>query len=258
VIDDLLRPVLKHRAPDDWDGSWSLYWLPMGFRQSAPDTAVVAFLAALIEVVQSTGELKEYTFLEQSAIYPQLTQPFTLHALQYMAIPIIGIRPEQDMPRFPATADIQKMDAKSLGGLAVQKNETMRMEDLFPSAPIPLYWIQESHPLARKELFGQGGWSFILSSHDQEPFFDAWKTILARDTSDEAVKAIPFIAPLLSIKSFTQATRFNLETWFKSFTLYLAENAGEKGLTIASSFSLDEVLIDCVQRSGLRDKGRRR
>jgi len=251
LLDEQLEPVRKHYPSDLWDESWSLYWLPATFRRWPPDPRVVEFLNRVI-AAQPPGERHAYTFLEHSAIHPHLTQPLIVHAAQYMAVPMIAIRPEAGKPRFPTTEAVTKFDAKWMGDLAQQKNMEVRLEDFFPDAPVPVYWIREGHPEALGELSGQGGWSLLLSDLAENEFFEAAKEILVKEVDDEGIKSFPLIAPLLSTQSFIRAARPDLESWFQVCALYLAENIDEKGLTIASSNSLDDVLIDCVKQCGLR------
>ena len=253
ILDEQLEPVHKHYPSDSWDESWSLYWLPAGFRSWPPDPRIVEFLNLLV-AAQSPGERHAYTFLEQSAIHPHLTQPLIVHAAEYIAVPMIAIRPEAGKPQFPTTEAVKTFDAKSMSDIAQQKNMEVRLQDLFPDAPVPVYWIREGHAEARKELSGQGGWSFILSDLAEDEFFENAKEILLKDVEDEGIKSFPLIAPLLSTQSFIRAPRPSVEAWFRLCPLYLAENIDEKGLTIASHNSLDDVLIDCVQRCGLRHK----
>jgi hypothetical protein len=259
ILDQQLEPVRKHYPSDLWDESWSLYWLPAGFRRWPPDPQIVEFLNLVVAAVQQPEKHHAYTFLEQSAIHPHLTQPLIVHAAQYIAVPMIAIRPEAGKPRFPTTEAVKNFDPQWMGDIAQQKNMEIRLQDFFPDAPVPVYWIREGHAEARKQLSGQGGWSFILSDLAEDEFFEAAKEILLKDVEDEGIKSFPLIGPLLSTQSFIQAPRANLEAWFRLCPLYMAENIDEKGLTIASSSLLDDVLIDCVKRCGLRqDKNARR
>ncbi len=260
ILDDLLTPVCKHYPSDLWDETWSLYWMPMSFRQWPPDPRIVEFIELVIEAAKGDEKQHEYTFLEQSAIHPRLTQVFILHALQYLAVPMIGIRPEAGTPRFPTVDAVAKLDAKMMNDIAQKKNSEARLQDFFPDAPVPVYWIRESHQEARKELFGQGGWSLALSELEEEDvFFEAVKEVLIKGVEDEGIKAFPYIAPLLSSQSFIRANRSDLQAWFKLFPLYLAENIDDRGLTIASRKPLDDVLVDCVKQCDLRpDKNGKR
>jgi hypothetical protein len=251
-LDDLLAPVHKHYPSDLWDESWSLYWMPMSFRQGPPDPRTVELLDLLIAAARRQEEQHEYTFLEQSAIHPHLIQSFILHAAQYLAIPMIGIRPEAGIARFPTAEVVSKLDPKAMSEIAQQKNVEARLQDFFPDAPVPAYWIRESHKEARKELFGQGGWSFILSNLVEDTFFESVREVLLKDVEDEGVKSFPFVAPLFSTQSFIRASRSNLEAWFDLFPLYLAENIDDKGLIIACKHSLDDVLVEGVKQCSLR------
>jgi len=253
-LDERLNPVVRHYPSQTWDESWSLYWLPLNFGQKLPDKRIVAFLNGLIGAVKQTGKFQEFTFLEFSAIHPHLTEPFALHALQYVAIPTIGIRPEHGIPRLPSQEAVGKLDAKAMGEMVVRKNMSIRLQDCFPDAPVPVYWIRASQEEARSELFGQGGWSFILSEREEDSFFEAVKEAFFKNVEDPGIKAFPVAAPLLSSQSFLGASRADLEAWFSFFTLYLAESIADGGLIIGSSVCLDEILVECVKESGLQEK----
>jgi hypothetical protein len=252
VLDDLLAPIHKHHPSDLWDDSWSLYWMPMSFRQGPPDPRIVELLELVITAAQGRETQHEYTFLEQSAIHPHLTQVLVVHAVQYLAVPIIGLRPEAGVPRFPSTEGVTKLDAKTMSEIALKKNTEARLQDFFPDTPIPLYWIRQSPQEARRELFGEGGWSLALSPYEEDAFFEAIKTVLFKGVEDEGLRAFPYVAPLLSSQSFIRATRSDLEAWFDLFPLYIAENVDDCGLTIASSHSMDDLLVEWVKGCGLR------
>jgi hypothetical protein len=68
-----LRPVTKLSPEPPWPEPWSLYLLPMHFRQSRGNKNLLTFLDLLIDSVAAGQSLHSYTFFEQYYIHLNLT-----------------------------------------------------------------------------------------------------------------------------------------------------------------------------------------
>src|SRR5262245_2346573 len=71
-LDELLWPIIKCYPRPAWPEPWSIYLFPMSFRRSRPSKGLFDFLDALIAAASGGKSLKQYTFFEQSCLYPNL------------------------------------------------------------------------------------------------------------------------------------------------------------------------------------------
>ncbi|HYZ87617.1 MAG TPA: hypothetical protein VE621_24590, partial [Bryobacteraceae bacterium] len=233
-----LRPVVKHVPSTRWPEPWSLYWLAFT-EMSNPDSRVsLRFIDATIEAVSSFGKLTAYTFFEHSFIHPHLTEFYVLKAPLLFPVPTLGIRPHRGEPRIPRYEDAKKLDPAATMRIVDQKKDLFRLDDLFPQMPVPIAWIKMNHQLARQHMLGFGGWSFALSTLDDQQFFRATKDLLTTEQSDEAIRATPFLVPLLNSDCFLRCPETTRRRYFELFDLYLAEDRQYGGLLIASKHCL--------------------
>src|SRR5262245_43337407 len=250
-LDELLWPIVKCYPRPAWPEPWSIYVYPMSFRRSRPSNGLFDFLDALIDAASGGKSLQRYTFFEQPYLYPNLISDFVREATSFMPLPGIGVRPEHGPPRFPTKDDMDGLDQKKLIALMDKRKENTSMEDFFPGIPPAVYWIKQNQSRARELLSGEGGWGFILSSLDEQPFFDVMRSSLLAGVDDDAMKSIPIVVPLLSVNSFLKETPRTLRQWFNALKLYLCECPQTGGLVIAAPVSLDNVLVELVERSGM-------
>jgi hypothetical protein len=250
-LDELLYPIIKCYPRPAWPEPWSIYLYPMSFQRSRPSNGLFDFLDALIGATSGGKPLKQYTFFEQSCLYPNLISDFINQATSFMPFPGVGVRPELGPPRFPTKGDVDSLDQKSLIALMDKKKQNTSMQDLFPGIPPAVYWIKQNHSQARELLMGEGGWGFILSSLEEQPFFQVMKSSLLAGVDSEAMKSIPIVVPLLSVNSFLNESTRTLRQWFDAMKLYLCECSQAGGLVIAAPISLDNVLVELVERSGM-------
>jgi hypothetical protein len=248
-----LRPVTKLSPEPPWPEPWSLYLLPMHFRQSRGNKNLLTFLDLLIDSVAAGQSLHSYTFFEQYYIHPNLTTSFTLRAPAFMPVPGIGVWPEQGPPRLPTPENIEALDQKRVLAITGEKKQGITLQDFFPDLPTWVYWIKQNHAMARQELVGEGGWSFALSPLDEQAFFKTTKALMFKGGVDEALQAMPVVAPLLGSSFFMGSSQETLRPWFETFVLYLGESPQEGCMVIASQTCLDELLVKFVKQSGLQE-----
>jgi hypothetical protein len=254
-LDELLWPIIKCYPRPAWPEPWSIYLFPMSFRRSRPSKGLFDFLDALIDAASGGKSLKQYTFFEQSCLYPNLISDFIHRATSFMPLPGVGVRPEHGPPRFPTKGDVDGLDQKSVIALMDKKKQNTTPQDLFPDLPLAVYWIKQNQSQARELLMGEGGWGFILSSLEEQPFFEVMKSSLLAGADSEAMKSVPIVVPLLSVNSFLNESTRTLRQWFDAMELYLCECSQAGGLVMAAPISLDNVLVELVERSGLGRRG---
>ena len=253
-LNERLWPIIKCYPNPPWPEPWSVYLLPMRFRQSRPQPSLLAFINHLIESAGAGRTLQSYTFFEQYCLYPNLVSVFTLQAASFMSMLGVGVRPEQGPPRFPTQRQIEGVDQERAQAVTEEKKQGMTMQDFFPDMPAGVYRIKQNQARARELLLGEGGWSLILSPLEEQPFLERSKALLLEGVRDDALRSIPLLVPLLGINSFMDETLDRLQRWFGVIELYLGECPQEGGLVIASRTSLDELLIKAVQQFGLPDQ----
>ena len=260
-IEERIWPVRKHWGDQSWDENWSLYWLPLEFRNKRDtrgDPRFMDFFERLIAFFDQGPKLSQFTFFDSQLLHPYLLRHFVLQALDYFPMGAVGFRPEAGPCKVPDYDDVTKVDPHKTFSLLQEKQQAFGMSDLFPNSPPMLYYIVAGQEQARRELTGRGGYSFALSKQGQTAFFEATKQMLARNTSDETLLRMPIVAPVLSSASFTRSLRPDLERWFSLLDLYVIESPRDKGMVIASNRCLDEQIAEYVTASRLNESGRRR
>jgi hypothetical protein len=253
-LNDLLWPILKLYPEPAWPEPWSLYLLPLPAQQARSVKPLLNFIGTLIETMPDSKSLNHYTFIDQQCLYPNLVTVFALRAAAFMAIIGVGVRPEFGPPRFPSQKDVEGLDQKRVVAILQEKQQKMSAQDLFPDMPAAVYWIKQNQPMARELLFGEGGWSFIMSPLGEKPFFETTKALLLEGSEDEAMSAMPSVIPLFGLNSFLHETPRKLHKWFELIDLYLGECPQENGLVIASRSSLDDLIIKLVQQLELQEE----
>lgn len=255
-IDDALRPIVKHHSPAGWDAGWSLYWFPMKFGDPNPDPRMVSFLQQVVSGIDGEKSLHRHVFLGQECASPYLTTTLVQSAMDYLAVPILGARPEGDDSRFPTRDDVGGLDRDRVHKVTIAKNEKLRMRDYLADAPTFVYWIRAGQEQSIEQLTAQGGWSLFLSPLDADGFFSGVRELMASKISDPNVRAFPYLAPIVSSQTFIEAAPATIRRYFDLFTFCVAENEMESGITIFCRTNLDTLLGKLVASCGL--KGPRR
>jgi hypothetical protein len=261
AIDERIRPLRKHWGDPGWDRDWSLYWLPMEFRNkrdTQADPRFMKFFEGMIALFQQGPKLSQFTFFDSQLLHPYLIKHFVLHATDYFPLGAIGFRPEAGPCKVPDYDDASAIDPHKTFKMLKEKQQSFGLGDLFPTAPSMVYYLVAGQEQARHNLTGRGGYGFVLSKLDQKTFFDMTKEMLARNSDDEALLRMPLVAPTLTSASFTRGLRPDVEQWFSMLDLYVQESPIDKGVLIASNRCLDEEIAELVVTSRLNESGLRK
>jgi hypothetical protein len=255
----------------------ALYWLPVkSFPIPESQRAwLLAFLDGLTERLAARFELRCETFLQMSAIYPDLLKDFQNTAME--SIPLIGLSWSSSAP---------VLNPLSKEAEAVRKGEKSFGECLSSYC----YWfLNKSHDRWRKMFFGRGGMTLLYMPPDpniappayripsfirNHPHFQQWdldgmlqaftalndsfavqsKKLFGAPLKDHpAAKGTLYVLPNLNSQDFLQTHPPSLEQWFQLFQVYLAESMKDQGILLASQSDLDEEILHCLHM--LRDRG---
>lgn len=259
--------------------SCALYWLPVkSFPIPEPQRAwLLAFIDGLAERLAARFELRCETFLQMSAIYPDLLQDFQNTALE--SIPLVGLS-WSSSARAPSPPS-EEAEALRKGDKSFSFGEYV--------SPYCYWFLNKSRDRWCKMFFGRGGVTLLFMPPDpkaappeypipsfirnhphfqksdlngmlkafaalKDGFAEKSKELFGGSFKDRPeAKGTLYILPNLNARDFFQAQPPVLAQWFDLFPVYLAENVEDQGIILASKADLDEDLPPPLRL--LRDRG---
>jgi len=251
----------------------SLYWLPVRSSPmpSGEKSWLMAFIDRLSVVLCDGHKLRVETFLQYKTIYPDLLDPFLLHAPDLL--PVLGLfrSPGQNLPKPPSQ---DQLDALASKKKAWDFNEWV--------ADYSMWFVEKSAQLQRELFLGYGGLTILFMKPDSKtappklpdfllknPAFQGRdvEKLLAKGSAltdgfqeksrelfgvglekDPQFRGLRFIFPMLRVAEFFSAPVEEFEKWWQVFEVFLAESPADQGMLLATRLDLDDEVAGILEQ----------
>ncbi len=256
----------------------ALYWLPVrSFPISAAQRAwILEFVNALAVRLAERLNFRCETFLQMSAIYPDLLNEFQNHAMD--SVPLIGLSwTPSSPPMLPPEQEIEELQ---------NKRQKFKFGEHVANY---CYWFLSTSDEHRQRYFGHGGITLLFLAPDPKtqpppvaipnfirshPFFQSAsldgllksfaslkddfttksKDLFGANIQDRPeAKGTLYVLPQLAARDFFQAEAAALKKWFELFGVYFTESPPDDGILLAVKDDFDSDLLLLLMN--LRDRG---
>ncbi|HEX3436268.1 MAG TPA: hypothetical protein VHT24_05825 [Pseudacidobacterium sp.] len=268
-----LYPIQRSRKIE----TCGLYWVPvysnpLHWRERQ---WLMAFFDELHTFLAEQHKLRQEAFLQMKLVAPLGVPKDLFHRHQMELMPRMGLsrKPGAQLPRIPTEEELEPI---------LQGKKKFEFNDYVGDYCM---WFLTRKERWRRELFlGFGGYTMLYLLPDLEtvpppipnypairenPVFsifdvDAlWETtfllsdrfckrskeVFGRGLEDDlSFPGISFIIPRMNSKDFHDTQPAVIEEWFTVFDVFIQESPEDKGILIASKFSIDEALSDILRK----------